>query len=76
LVVEVTEATRKRDQAVFGGLIRATTEFARTYSEDDLRVVREFLDGARDITAAYSRTLDDPKASTTEGAIRSRRPVN
>jgi DNA-binding MarR family transcriptional regulator len=74
LVVEVTEATRKRDQAVFGGLIRATMDFARTYSDHDLRVVREFLDGARDITAAYSRALDDVKASTTEASIRSRRP--
>jgi DNA-binding MarR family transcriptional regulator len=74
LVVDVTRATRKRDQAVFGGLIRATIDFARSYSDDDLCVVRGFLDGARDITAAYAHALEDREAATGQASSRSQRP--
>jgi DNA-binding MarR family transcriptional regulator len=74
LVVEVTPATRKRDRAVFGGLVRATIDFARSYSDDDLSVVRGFLDGARDITAAYAHSLEATQATTAKPSSRSYRP--
>jgi DNA-binding MarR family transcriptional regulator len=64
LLVEVTEATTKRDQAVFGGLIRATVDFARGYSDDDLNLVLRFLDGTRDLTAAHSHALEGGKTKT------------
>jgi DNA-binding MarR family transcriptional regulator len=74
LIVEVTEATKKRDQAVFGGLIQATVDFARTYGDNDLSVVRGFLDGARDITAAHCRALEDATADLGRRPSHSRRP--
>ena len=57
LTVEVTEATREQDWAVFGSLQQATSEFLRTYGDDELRVVDAFLDGMRNVVAEYAMAL-------------------
>jgi DNA-binding MarR family transcriptional regulator len=57
LVVETTAATTNRDQEVFGDLIRQTGELVAAYTEDQLAVIDDFLTRARQLTAAYARTL-------------------
>jgi len=57
LVVDVTEATRKKDAQVFSGLGRATRRALATYSDRDLEVVGEFLDRMRQVTAAFTDSL-------------------
>jgi DNA-binding MarR family transcriptional regulator len=63
LAVEITEATMQRDQEVFGGLIQATSEFVRSYSDSELAIIQGFLDTATRITANYTRTLADTSRS-------------
>jgi DNA-binding MarR family transcriptional regulator len=57
LVVEVTDATRQQDAELFGDLVRRTRAFAQSYSDDQLRIIQGFLEGAREITAAHSQAL-------------------
>jgi DNA-binding MarR family transcriptional regulator len=57
LVVEVTEATEARDAEVFGGLIRQTSDLLAAYTDDQLRVIDDFLTGVRQLTAAYADAL-------------------
>jgi DNA-binding MarR family transcriptional regulator len=56
-VVQITEATAARDQEVFGGLIRQTSDLLATYTDDQLAVIDDFLDRTRQLTAAYADTL-------------------
>ena len=56
-VVQATEATAARNQEVFGGLIRATTDLLATYTDDQLGVIRDFLDRSRQLTADYADAL-------------------
>ena len=56
-VVQVTEATADRDREVFGDLIRQTSDMLATYTDDQLAVIRDFLDRTRQLTAAYADTL-------------------
>jgi DNA-binding MarR family transcriptional regulator len=56
-VVQATEATAARDQEVFGGLIRGTSDLLATYADDQLRVIQDFLDRVRQLTAAYADVL-------------------
>ena len=57
LLVEITDATRQRDDAVFGGLLRATREAVESYTDDQLRVIQSFLDRSRELTSIYAQTL-------------------
>ena len=56
-MVQVTEATADRDREVFGDLIRQTSDMLATYTDDQLAVIRDFLDRTRQLTAAYADTL-------------------
>ena len=56
-VVQATEATAALDQEVFGDLIRGTSDLLTTYTDDELRVIQDFLDRARQLTAAYADAL-------------------
>jgi len=46
-VVETTEATAARDEEVFGDLIRGTRDLLAGYTDDELLVIRDFLDRVR-----------------------------
>ena len=56
-VVHVTEATIARDHEVFGDLIHRTSKLLATYTDDQLQVIHDFLDKARQLTADYADTL-------------------
>ena len=56
-VVQATEATAARDQEVFGGLIRSTGDLLAAYTDGQLRVIQDFLDRTRELTAAYTDAL-------------------
>jgi DNA-binding MarR family transcriptional regulator len=56
-VVHTTEATAARDQEVFGDLIRRTSELLAAYTDDQLRIIHDFLDRNRQLTAAYADAL-------------------
>ena len=63
-VVQITEATTARDREVFGGLIRQTGDLLATYTDEQLAVIRDFLDRARQLTAAYADTLGRPAGTS------------
>ena len=63
-VVQITEATAARDREVFGGLIRQTGDLLATYTDDQLAVIRDFLDRTRQLTAAYADTLNRPAGTS------------
>jgi DNA-binding MarR family transcriptional regulator len=73
LVVQTTEATAVRGQEVFGDLIHATTDLLATYTDDQLLVIRDFLDRTRQLTAAYAGTLSRHPATTAPAATASAR---
>jgi DNA-binding MarR family transcriptional regulator len=56
-VVETTEATAARDEEVFGDLIRGTRDLLADYTNDELLVIRGFLDRVRQLTAAHADAL-------------------
>jgi DNA-binding MarR family transcriptional regulator len=56
-LVETTEATAIRDEEVFGDLIRATRDLLADYPDDQLAVIRGFLDRIRQLTAAHADAL-------------------
>jgi DNA-binding MarR family transcriptional regulator len=57
LLIEVTDATRERDRAVFGGLIQLAETIATGYKDRDLQTIRGFIDKISHATAAYAATL-------------------
>ena len=59
-VVQITEATAGRDREVFGDLIRQTSDLLATFTDDQLAVIRDFLDRTRQLTAAYADSLSRP----------------
>ena len=59
-VMQVTEATADRDREVFGDLIRQTGDLLATFTDDQLAVIRDFLDRTRQLTAAYADSLSRP----------------
>jgi DNA-binding MarR family transcriptional regulator len=63
-VVQITEATAARDREVFGGLIRQTGDLLTTYTDEQLSVIRDFLDRVRQLTAAYADTLSRPAGTS------------
>src|SRR5215831_475380 len=70
-VVQATEATAVRDQEVFGDLIRGTGDLLASYTDDQLRVIQDFLDRTRQLTATYADTLGGqrpPRPSPLTGA--------
>jgi DNA-binding MarR family transcriptional regulator len=74
-VVETTAATAARDEEVFGALIRATTGLLAGYTDDQLLVINDFLDRARQVTAAHADALGShaqPGPGTAETTRRSR----
>jgi DNA-binding MarR family transcriptional regulator len=56
-VVETTEATVTRDQAVFGDLIRSTGDLLASYTDGQLQIIDDFLNRSRQLTAAYVSAL-------------------
>jgi DNA-binding MarR family transcriptional regulator len=56
-VVETTQATAARDEEVFGDLIRGTHDLLADYADDELLVIRGFLDRVRQVTAAHADAL-------------------
>ena len=56
-VVEITEVTIARNQEVFGDLIRQTGDLLATYTDEQLKVIHDFLTRTRQLTAAYAGTL-------------------
>src|SRR6185312_3139920 len=56
-LVETTEATAARDEEVFGDLIRGTRNLLADYTDDELLVIRGFLDRVRQLTAAHADAL-------------------
>ena len=48
-VVETTEATAARDEEVFGDLIRATRDLLADYTDDELLVIRDFLEDRKSV---------------------------
>jgi DNA-binding MarR family transcriptional regulator len=73
-VVESTEATAAREREVFQGLIGATTRFLSSYTDEQLRVINDFLMRMGQLTAEYAETLTDqpPAAPGPSPARRSR----
>jgi DNA-binding MarR family transcriptional regulator len=59
LVIEATEATRRRDDVVFGELARLTAEMVTRFNDEDLNIVKDFLDRTRAITTYYSEGLTE-----------------
>ena len=58
LVVEVSDSTREKDIAVFGGLFEKTQAFVATYQDDEeLSLIRRFLDDVRTVTEEYANWL-------------------
>ena len=64
-VVHATEATAARDQEVFGGLIHRTSQLLATYTDDQLRVIHDFLDRTRQLTADYTDTLGGDRSAAS-----------
>jgi len=56
-LVHATDATAARDQEVFGDLIHRTSKLLAAYTDDQLRVIHDFLDRTRQLTADYADTL-------------------
>ena len=49
--------TAARDEEVFGDLIRGTQDLLAGYTDDELLVIRDFLDRVRQLTAAHADGL-------------------
>ncbi len=58
-IVAITEATTSRDQEVFGSLIRQTAELLSAYTDEQLRLIDNFLNRAQQLTASYADSLAD-----------------
>ncbi len=56
-IVAVTEATTFRDREVLGDLIQRTAELLSAYTDDQLRLIDDFLSRARQLTASYADSL-------------------
>jgi DNA-binding MarR family transcriptional regulator len=57
LLVDVTDATRERDQQVFGPLIRAAITVLSAFDDADLGVIGAFLEQVSTLTAAHTAGL-------------------
>ncbi|MGA8726303.1 MAG: MarR family transcriptional regulator [Acidimicrobiales bacterium] len=58
LVVEVSDSTREKDIAVFGGLFEKTQALVATYHDDEeLALIRRFMDDVRTVTEEYANWL-------------------
>jgi DNA-binding MarR family transcriptional regulator len=57
LVIEITEATKRQDQAVFAKLQRLTAEMTDRYAAKELSTIKDFLDNSRAVTATYAEEL-------------------
>jgi DNA-binding MarR family transcriptional regulator len=56
-VVEPTAATAAREREVFQGLIEVTTRFLNSYTDEQLRVIHDFLSRMGRLTSDYVETL-------------------
>ena len=56
-VVEPTAATAAREREVFQGLIEVTTRFLDSYTDEQLRVIHDFLTRMGQLTSEYVETL-------------------
>jgi DNA-binding MarR family transcriptional regulator len=58
-IVAITEATASRDQEVFGSLIRQTAVLLSGYTDEQLRLIDDFLNRTQQLTASYADGLAD-----------------
>ncbi|HKA03216.1 MAG TPA: MarR family transcriptional regulator [Acidimicrobiales bacterium] len=70
LLVEVTPATRRQDETVFGGLVRAMRQVTTPFTDDELRVISSFLDRTREVTRQY---VEELAAGAHDGESHTRR---
>jgi len=68
LMLEITDITEARDREVFAGLIRQTTSMLNAYGDEELLLIRDFLERARALTASYADALAEP---TQTGPVQS-----
>ena len=58
LVIEISDSTRDKDMAVFGGLFERTQALVAGYGDDaELALIRGFLDDVRTVTEEYTSWL-------------------
>ena len=58
LVIEISDSTRQKDIAVFGGLFERTQALVAAYRDDaELALIRGFLDDVRTVTEEYTSWL-------------------
>jgi len=69
-VVQTTEATTARDREVFGGLMAKTSDLLATYTDDQLLVIRGFLQQLGELTAAYADALSEHEHAGPAGPAR------
>jgi len=69
-VVQTTEATMARDREVFGGLMAKTSDLLATYTDDQLLVIRGFLQQLGELTAAYADALSEHEHASPAGPAR------
>jgi DNA-binding MarR family transcriptional regulator len=67
LLLERTDATAARDAEVFGALLRSTEGALDAYSDQELAVIRRFLDQTRQLTAEHADTLANNAAGLAPG---------
>ena len=61
-IVEPTEATAAREREVFHGLIEATTGFLSSYTDEQLRLINDFLARMSHLTTAHAETLSGQRS--------------
>jgi DNA-binding MarR family transcriptional regulator len=62
-ILAVTDATTSRDQEVFGGLIQGTAELLSAYTDEELRLIDDFLSRTGRLTERYADGLVIPEIS-------------
>ena len=72
-LMETTAATAARDAEVFGDLIRGTGHLLAGYTDDQLLVIRDFLDRVRQLTTAHADALAG-HAGSRAGNAKATRP--
>jgi DNA-binding MarR family transcriptional regulator len=63
-ILAVTDATTSRDREVFGGLIQGTAELLSGYTDDQLRLIDDFLNRTRRLTGHHADGLAGTLEST------------
>jgi DNA-binding MarR family transcriptional regulator len=67
VLVEATELTSSLAQEVFGELIRQTSHLVDSYGDDELAVIKDFLERSRVVLSAHSDRLEGRRTGPTKG---------